>query len=78
MNNVVNFTLCIFDHNNKKEWAEAGELSLSPCSPNPTPTSVFYFIRMQIFDLQNGSDVSYHVIKGDSEAKVLGKAFDPQ
>jgi len=33
---------------------------------------------MQVWDLQNGSDVSYYVIQGDSEAKVLGKAFDLQ
>lgn len=30
---------------------------------------------MQVFDLQNGNDVSYHVIKGDSEVNILGKAL---
>ena len=39
---------------------------------------LFYLTEMQVFDLQNGSDVSYYVIKGDSEANILGKAFDLQ
>lgn len=37
------------------------------------PTPSYYLFKLQVFYLQNGDNVSYHMTRGDDEATVFGK-----